>query len=77
MNIGASRYDLPHQVGIQNLCGKAFPYRISRENNPRRRCKETVLLNWEPTGGAEPPAFSFSVVQDARCREPTTTRCRV
>jgi hypothetical protein len=32
---------------------------ISGEKNRNRRCKETVLLNLEPTGGLEPPAFSL------------------
>src|SRR5713226_10500226 len=42
-----------------SICCRAFPYRISGEKKSLRRCKETVLLNWEPTGGLEPPAFSL------------------
>jgi len=46
-------------LGYKTLCGRAFPCRTSGEKKSTRRCRETVLLNWEPTGGLEPPAFSL------------------
>ncbi len=45
--------------GVLNLCGRAFPCDISGAKNRSRRCKETVLLNLEPTGRLERPAFSL------------------
>ncbi len=56
---GAGRYGLPHLVGIQQPVRKSISLRHFWGDEIDEKMQETVLLNWEPTGGLEPPAFSL------------------
>jgi hypothetical protein len=56
---GTSHYGLPTPSLGYKTCAEEHFLAAFLGRKCTRRCKETALLNWEPTGGLEPPAFSL------------------